>query len=43
MTRRSLLPLLLALAVAACGKKGDLEAPVGSDPAKSKDALKKGK
>lgn len=39
--RRAALLLPLALALGACGKMGDLEAPPGADPARSKDVFKK--
>ena len=35
------LAVAAALALAACGKKGDLDAPPGADPAASKDVFKK--
>ena len=35
------LAVALSLALAACGKKGDLDAPPGADPALSKDVFKK--
>jgi predicted small lipoprotein YifL len=35
------LAVVLALALGACGKKGDLDAPPGADPALSKDVFKK--
>jgi predicted small lipoprotein YifL len=35
------LAVALALALAACGKKGDLDAPPGADPARSKDVFSK--
>ncbi len=39
--RRAALLLPLALALGACGKMGDNEAPPGADPARSKDVFKK--
>ena len=35
------LAIALALALSACGKKGDLDAPPGADPTVSKDVFKK--
>ena len=35
------LAVALSLALTACGKKGDLDAPPGADPAVSKDVFKK--
>ena len=36
-----MLAVAVALALAACGKKGDLDAPPGADPARSKDVFEK--
>ena len=35
------LAVALSLTLAACGKKGDLDAPPGADPARSKDIFSK--
>ena len=35
------LAVAVVLALSACGKKGDLDAPPGADPARSKDVFAK--
>lgn len=37
----AVLLMAFALALSACGKMGDVEAPPGADPARSEDVFKK--